>query len=74
MAQYVLSRGTFNSPIQVQIGWGFAILFGVYAGWSTSGTFPLLSFICSKKEIFLGRCIQNGKSSKSQEQKFLRSL
>ncbi|VDN55446.1 unnamed protein product [Dracunculus medinensis] len=34
MAQYVLSRGTFNSPIQVQIGWGFAILFGVYAGWS----------------------------------------
>lgn len=37
MAQFVLSHGTFNAPVQVNIGWGFAIMFAVYLAWKISG-------------------------------------
>ncbi|KAL3994151.1 Major intrinsic family protein [Acanthocheilonema viteae] len=37
MAQFVLSRGTSNSPIQINIGWGLAITLSVYVAWETSG-------------------------------------
>uniref|UniRef100_A0A0R3RNP7 Aquaporin-9 n=1 Tax=Elaeophora elaphi TaxID=1147741 RepID=A0A0R3RNP7_9BILA len=37
MAQFVLSRGASNSPIQINIGWGLAIALSVYVAWETSG-------------------------------------
>uniref|UniRef100_A0A8R1XPI0 Uncharacterized protein n=2 Tax=Onchocerca TaxID=6281 RepID=A0A8R1XPI0_ONCVO len=37
MAQFVLSRGTANSAIQINIGWGLAIALSVYVAWETSG-------------------------------------
>uniref|UniRef100_A0A0M3HNW4 Aquaporin-9 n=1 Tax=Ascaris lumbricoides TaxID=6252 RepID=A0A0M3HNW4_ASCLU len=37
IAQLVLSRGTANAPVQVNLGWGFAISLSVYSAWRTSG-------------------------------------
>ncbi|KAM3719840.1 Aquaporin-3 [Dirofilaria immitis] len=37
MAQFVLSRGTASSAIQINLGWGLAIALSVYVAWETSG-------------------------------------
>ncbi|CAG9536470.1 unnamed protein product [Cercopithifilaria johnstoni] len=37
MAQFVLSRETSNSLMQINIGWGLAITLAVYVAWETSG-------------------------------------
>ncbi|CAG9539368.1 unnamed protein product [Cercopithifilaria johnstoni] len=37
MAQFVLSRETSNSLIQINIGWGLATTLAVYVAWETSG-------------------------------------
>ncbi|MFH4979554.1 hypothetical protein AB6A40_006263 [Gnathostoma spinigerum] len=37
LAQLILSRATYNAPVQVNFGWGFAIALGVYSAWKTSG-------------------------------------
>ncbi|VDK42615.1 unnamed protein product [Anisakis simplex] len=37
LAQLILSRGTANAPVQVNLGWGFAICLSVYSAWKTSG-------------------------------------
>ncbi|VDO63178.1 unnamed protein product [Onchocerca flexuosa] len=43
MAQFVLSRGTAISGIQINVGWGLAIALSVYVAWETSGNFNIFA-------------------------------
>jgi len=45
-AQYILTRQTVNTWIQINLGWGLAIVFAVYATFKTSGGHlnPAISF------------------------------
>uniref|UniRef100_A0A914RF23 Bestrophin homolog n=1 Tax=Parascaris equorum TaxID=6256 RepID=A0A914RF23_PAREQ len=52
IAQLVLSRGTANAPVQVNLGWGFAISLSVYSAWSTSGDFSEPQIFSSASSAF----------------------
>ncbi|VDD86581.1 unnamed protein product [Enterobius vermicularis] len=59
-AQYVLSKGTQGSWINVNLGWGFALVMAVYAGYNISGSHlnPAVSlFLWTMGRLSGVRCI-----------------